>query len=80
MLQVLHRDLKSANILLAEAGTRFAIADFGLARYQVHHARLPATPPGIHPRPWGTSQGTPWARVVAVVLILYYPILAGHYW
>lgn len=31
---VLHRDLKSANILLAEAGTRLAIADFGLARYQ----------------------------------------------
>ena len=31
---VLHRDLKSANILIAEGGTRLAIADFGLARYQ----------------------------------------------
>jgi len=31
---VLHRDLKSANILLAEGGDRLAIADFGLARYQ----------------------------------------------
>jgi len=31
---VLHRDLKSANILLAEGGERLAIADFGLARYQ----------------------------------------------
>ena len=31
---VLHRDLKSANILLAEGGRRLAIADFGLARYQ----------------------------------------------
>merc|ERR1712224_891468 len=29
---VLHRDLKSANILLAEDQTRLAIADFGLAR------------------------------------------------
>jgi len=31
---VLHRDLKSANILMAESGARLAIADFGLARYQ----------------------------------------------
>ena len=31
---VLHRDLKSANILITEGGTRLAIADFGLARYQ----------------------------------------------
>jgi serine/threonine protein kinase len=31
---VLHRDLKSANILLGDAGSRLAIADFGLARYQ----------------------------------------------
>ena len=31
---VLHRDLKSANILLGNNGTRLAIADFGLARYQ----------------------------------------------
>lgn len=31
---VLHRDLKSANILLGNSGKRLAIADFGLARYQ----------------------------------------------
>lgn len=31
---VLHRDLKSANILATEGGSRLAIADFGLARYQ----------------------------------------------
>jgi len=31
---VLHRDLKSANILLGNQGQRLAIADFGLARYQ----------------------------------------------
>jgi len=33
---VLHRDLKSANILLAEGGARLAIADFGLARIQAN--------------------------------------------
>jgi len=31
---ILHRDLKSANILCAEDGHRLAIADFGLARFQ----------------------------------------------
>ena len=31
---VLHRDLKSANILLKAGGAHLAIADFGLARYQ----------------------------------------------
>lgn len=31
---VLHRDLKSANILMGNSGRRLAIADFGLARYQ----------------------------------------------
>lgn len=30
---VLHRDLKSGNVLLSEGGQRLAIADFGLARY-----------------------------------------------
>lgn len=33
---VLHRDLKSANILMADGGKRLAIADFGLARYQAN--------------------------------------------
>ena len=33
---VLHRDLKSANVLIAEGGQRIAIADFGLARYQAN--------------------------------------------
>ena len=33
---VLHRDLKSANVLIAEGGQRLAIADFGLARYQAN--------------------------------------------
>merc|ERR1719224_335810 len=33
-LDVLHRDLKSANILRTDDGNRLAIADFGLARYQ----------------------------------------------
>lgn len=33
---VLHRDLKSANILRSEGGKRLAIADFGLARYQAN--------------------------------------------
>lgn len=31
---VLHRDLKSGNILMGNQGQRLAIADFGLARYQ----------------------------------------------
>ena len=31
---VLHRDLKSSNILLSHDGDRLAIGDFGLARYQ----------------------------------------------
>ena len=34
---VLHRDLKSANILLSEGVERLAIADFGLARYCAGH-------------------------------------------
>jgi serine/threonine protein kinase len=33
---VLHRDLKSANLLLTDGGKRLAIADFGLARYQAN--------------------------------------------
>ena len=43
---VLHRDLKSANILIAETdkgnGARLAIADFGLARYQTSDSRMTA--------------------------------------
>jgi len=39
---VLHRDLKSANILLAEGGQRLAIADFGLARYQAGDKKMTA--------------------------------------
>jgi serine/threonine protein kinase len=39
---VLHRDLKSANILLAEGGRRMAIADFGLARYQADDKKMTA--------------------------------------
>jgi len=31
---ILHRDLKSGNILLADGGSRLAIGDFGLSRYQ----------------------------------------------
>jgi len=39
---VLHRDLKSANILLAADSDRLAIADFGLARYQENQKKMTA--------------------------------------
>ena len=39
---VLHRDLKSANILIAEGGSRLAIADFGLARYEENEKKMTA--------------------------------------
>jgi serine/threonine protein kinase len=39
---VLHRDLKSANVLIAAGGRRLAIADFGLARYQAKGGKMTA--------------------------------------
>ena len=39
---VLHRDLKSANILLGNGGERLAIADFGLARFEDTHKKMTA--------------------------------------
>jgi len=39
---ILHRDLKSANILLSSGHDRLAIADFGLARFQETHKKMTA--------------------------------------
>ena len=56
---VLHRDLKSANILLGNSGKRLAIADFGLARYQAGPGKKMTAETGSYrwmaPRSFGTK-------------------------
>ena len=80
---VVHRDVKPANLLIAEDGT-VKLADFGLARSASDVAQLTAagafmgTPQYVSPEQCNGNPATPASDIYALGLTLWYLLVGRH--